>query len=141
HAATAAVAVAGVVVFFLGLFHDDAIGREQEDCDFRGVLQSGPFHLGRRDDAGLEHVGVLVGQGVPAFAVFALHHASDDNRSAGAGVFGDLLQGRDQGAADDFHAGRLVALEAGVAAVTGLHSAVERHTTAGSAAFFDGRQG
>src|SRR5262249_45164156 len=64
-----AMAVAVVVAAGpLGGFDNDAIGREQEDGDFRRVLQSGALDLGRGEDAGFEDVGELAGEGVPAFA-------------------------------------------------------------------------
>src|SRR4051812_42228756 len=82
HATHAAVIVAvAVATFFLllGLFDDDAVGRQQENGDFGGVLEGGALDLGGGDDAGLDDVDVLAGQGVVARVVLGLHHAADDH--------------------------------------------------------------
>src|ERR1700722_11126418 len=94
HAAahSAAVVVAGVVVLGLGLFDDDAIGGEQQNGDFAGVLQGSPLDLGRRENAGLDHVHVFAGEGVETLAVFAFQDSADDDAAAGAGIVGDLTE-------------------------------------------------
>ena len=49
-----------------GLSAITALGREQEPGDRRRVLQRGAGHLGRVDDAGLDQVLELAGEGVEA---------------------------------------------------------------------------
>src|SRR6185503_19996899 len=86
------VAVAAALFLLLGLFNHDAVGRQQEDGDFGGVLQGGALDLGRGDDAGLDDVDVFAGQGAVAGVVLALHHAADDHAAAVAGVGGDRAE-------------------------------------------------
>src|SRR5439155_3813365 len=108
HAAVTVVVVAAAGAGFFRLLDDDAIGREQKDRNFGGVLKGGTLDLGRRDDAGLDDIDVFAAQGVVALVVLGLHHAADDDRAAGAGVLGDLLERRHQRRADDFYAGGFV---------------------------------
>src|SRR5207248_6769064 len=65
--------------------------------------------LGRVHDAELEHVAKAVHQGVVAEARLALPDFLDDDRAFPAGVVRDLPQWLLERAADDRHAGRLVA--------------------------------
>src|SRR5207247_3516216 len=48
------------------LLHHDALSREEQARDGRGVLQSGASHLRRVDDAGRDQVLELIGLGVVA---------------------------------------------------------------------------
>src|SRR5437762_3513089 len=88
---------------------DDRVGREQERGDRRGVLQRRALDLGRDEDAHLEHVAVLVGQGVVAEVVLLrLLDLLRDDGAVDAGVLGDLLERALDGAADDLDADLLV---------------------------------
>src|SRR4051794_10194635 len=73
----------------LGFFDDDAVGGEQEDGDLRGILKGGALNFRRRKDAGLHHVHVFAGEGVPPFVVFGFHDTADDHRAALARVLRD----------------------------------------------------
>src|SRR5665213_509935 len=126
--------------FFLGGVGHDAIGGQQENGDFTGVLQSGAFNLRGGNDAGFDDIDKFAGEGVPPVVVLGFHDPADNDAAAGAGVLGDLLERRDQCAADDFHARRLVPFELEVgAAVEGLEGADEGDAPAGHDAFFNCR--
>src|SRR5579862_4469572 len=104
HAAVVVVVITAAGGFLLGGIHDDAIGCQQQNCDFTGVLQGGALDLGRRDDAGLDDVNVFAGQGVPAIAVLALHDPAGNDTATLARILCDLFQGSDQSVADNLHA-------------------------------------
>src|SRR5688500_7732679 len=88
---------------------DDCIRREQEAGDARGVLEGDSLDLCRDDDAHFHHVAVLVGEGVVAEGGgFVFLDLLGDDGAVHAGVFGDLLDGGFDGAADDFDADALV---------------------------------
>src|SRR5436190_10037522 len=114
----------------LGLVGDDGLGGEEQAGDRRGVLQRGPGHLGRVDDAFLEHVDVLAGGRVEAVTDLEPAHLLDHDAALEAGVESDLL---DRGLERDLHdlgTGELVThaidlLERGLARVQ------ERDTTTG----------
>src|SRR4051794_12145697 len=123
-------------------FADDRVGRQEEAGDARGVLQGGAFDLGRDDDAHLDQVAVLVGQGVVAVVdvLVGLDLLGDDG-AVDAGVFGDLLDGGFDGAADDVDADALVVV---LGAFLGLveragGGADDADAAAGEDAFLDGR--
>src|SRR5256886_1645769 len=90
---------------------DERFGRQQHGGDARRVLQRRTGHLGRVDDPGLHHVGVLALIGVEALALRQaldlLHH----DRAFPAGVVDDLTQRLLERAAHQLDTGGLVAGE------------------------------
>src|SRR4051812_23485884 len=70
---------------------DDRLGREEQRGDRRGVLQRGTRHLGRVDDAFLEHVDVLTRRGVETLADRQRANLLHDDPTLEAGVERDLL--------------------------------------------------
>src|SRR5690606_14379235 len=126
----------GVGLLLLGLLGDDGLGGEEQPGDRRGVLQRRPGHLGRVDDARLEHVDVLTGRRVEAVARRKAAHLLDHDAALETGVDGDLLERLLQGLADDGGTGRLVAAQ--LQLVEGLGTGLEQgHATTGDDALLD----
>src|SRR3954469_10931230 len=73
----------------LRLLGDESLGGQHEAGHGRGVLQSGPDHLGGVDDAGLDQVLVLLGGGIEPEATLRVLHLLDDDRAIDAGVGSD----------------------------------------------------
>src|SRR6266849_6659046 len=87
---------------------NDGFGRQDHRRYRGGVLERRAGHLGRVDDASLEHVGVLVVQGVIAVPGLALTNLLDDYRALHARVRGNLPERLLERLADDGDAGLLV---------------------------------
>ena len=99
----------------LRLVGDERLGGEDHAGDRRRVLHRRAGDLGRVDDAGLDHVDVLVGDHVVAdvgVLLLLLRSADhlDDDRAVLAGVGGDAAQRLLERAAQDVDAGLDVAL-------------------------------
>jgi hypothetical protein len=61
-------------------FRDHGLGRDHQACDRRGVLQCDTNDLRRVDDAGAQHVNILLGLGVEAEGLrLVLKHLADDD--------------------------------------------------------------
>src|SRR5258708_7461571 len=76
------------------LLHHDALGREEQARDGRGVLQRGPGDLGRVDDAGRDQVLELPRLGVEAeVLVLRLLDLAHDDGALGARVLYDHPDG------------------------------------------------
>ena len=138
HSAHATAAMMMVVVIaaliFLGLLNHDAISGQEENGNFRGILQSSALDFGRGNDACFNQVHVLAGQGVVSFLVLGLHDPPNHHAAAGAGVFGDLLEWGNQRLANDLHAGRFIAFQLEIAAAV---ERLERPDQGNSAAWDD----
>src|SRR6266487_2530192 len=127
-------------LLLLRLLHDDGLGGEEQPRDRRRVLQRRTGHLGRVDDARLEHADVLAGRGVQAVTRVEPADLLDNHTALEAGVHRDLLQRLFKRTPHDLRAGRLVAgqvqlLERDAASLQ------QRHSAAGHDALFDGRFG
>ena len=108
-AAVAVAAAACLVV--LGLLSDQRIGRQQEACNARSVLQGATTDLGRVDDAGGDEVAVLAGLSVVAERPLTLFDLLDDDRAFFARVGDDLAEGFLDGATDDVNTEALLSLD------------------------------
>jgi hypothetical protein len=112
HATSVVMAVAVcVVVLGLRLLGDDAVGDQQQAGHAAGVLQGAAVHLGRSDDAVLQQVAVLAGEGVEALVALGFHYLGDDDAAAFARIGGDGAQRNLQRLDDQVDAGLLVALK------------------------------
>src|SRR3954467_3370544 len=94
--------------FLLRTLGDHRLGRQEEGCDGRRVLQRGANDLGRVDHAGLDEVTVLERLRVEAKRARALLDLADDDRSVDARVGRDLTERFLDGAANDRQAERLL---------------------------------
>src|SRR5690606_41795016 len=91
--------------FLLRLFSDHRLGGRRQTGDGRRVLQGSTHHLGRVYDPLCEEIAILVGLGVPPVSkIGLLPQLADDDRTFGAGIFGDLAHRRLDGPAHDLHA-------------------------------------
>jgi hypothetical protein len=76
-------------------FRDHGLGRDHQACDRCGVLQCDTNDLRRVDDAGAQHVDILLGLGVEAEGLrLVLKHFADHDRALYACVLGDLADRR-----------------------------------------------
>src|ERR1700757_5194263 len=80
-----------VFLILRSLGHHD-LRREQQAGHRSGVLQCKTRHLGRVQDALVEHVPELTRRGVPAESALAFLDAVQNYRSVLAGVVDDLAQ-------------------------------------------------
>ena len=131
-------AVAGRRLLVLGDLGDQRIGREQQGRHARRVLQGGPHHLRRVDDAGAHEVAVLTLVGVVA-VVLALHlpDTVDHHRAVGAGILGDRGEGIPEGISHDRGPELLVPLE--VELLDRLLAVQQGHTATRHDALGEGR--
>src|SRR5579859_320693 len=138
HAAHAAAARhAAAAAALLGGLDDGCFSRDHQTGDRGCVLQRGADHLGRVDDAGLDHVHILFGLRIEAEgggAVF--EHLANHDRAFNAGVFGDLTDRGLQCATHNGDAGFLVVVVT-LEAVQNLGRLQEGDAAAGNDAFFD----
>src|ERR1700722_14977262 len=78
-------------MILLRSLRDHGLGGYHETGDRRGVLQSDPHHLRRIDDAGVQHVDILLGLCVEAEGLrLVLNPLADDDRTLHARVLRDL---------------------------------------------------
>src|SRR6266511_3076669 len=90
---------------------DERLRRQDHGRDGRGVLERRAGHLGRVDDAALEHVDVLALEGVEAVAGLEALDLLDHHLAGLAGVVGDLPRRGLEGLPDDAHSDRVIAFE------------------------------
>src|SRR5579863_381335 len=137
HAAHAAHAARRAVAVFLvlrGLGHHD-LGREQQARHRGGVLQRKTGHLGRVQNAGLEHVAELARGGVVAEGALAFLHTVENHGSVLAGVLDDLAQRLLDRAGQNADADRLVLIRT-LEVLERTLGADQRHTAARHHALF-----
>src|ERR1051325_8391877 len=125
--------------FLLRHFGDQALGRQQQRCDRRRVLQRCARHFLRIDDAGLHEVNVFARGNVVTFVAFAALDFLDDDRAFDARVRGQRAQRRFNRALHDVHANLFVAFE--LHAFDRAQTTEQSHTAARDDAFFDSRAG
>src|SRR2546422_2269604 len=119
------------------LLHHDALGREHQCGDGRGVLQRGTGDLGGVDDARRDQVLELVGLGVvPEVLVLRLLHLPDHDGCLGARILDDHPHRLLERAADDVDADLLVVIGP-LHLVERLLAPQERHAAAGHDALLD----
>src|SRR6185312_8573354 len=122
-------------------FGDHGFGGHEKACDRRSVLQRGTNHLGRVDDALVDHVDIFLGLGVEAEGLrLVLEDLADDDRAFQTGVFRDLAHRGFQRLQHDVDAGLDVGVVVGDAADR-LLGAQQRHAAARHDAFLHGRAG
>src|SRR5687767_4150908 len=138
-AAGAAVATARGFLLLLRNLRDQSFRREQQGGDRRRVLERRAHDLHRVDDAGVDHVLVLVGAGVVAVVTLRVLDLLDDDRAFLARVGRDPAERLFDRLADDVDADLLVAFE--LQRVERLAGADERHAAAGDDPLFNGRLG
>src|SRR5664280_2153385 len=118
-------------------FGDHRFGGHQEACDRAGILQHGAHHLGRIDDAGLDHVDVFLFLGIEAVGLrLVLHDLADHDRALHAGILGDLADRRLKRLEHDVDAGLHVRILV-VDAPDRLLGAQQRDAAARHDAFLD----
>ena len=130
--------ICGAALLGSGLSVIDGLGGQDHRRDRRRVLDRRPGHLGRIDDARVEHVHVLAGHDVVADARILLlglrtPHVLDDDVAVESGVLGQSAEGLVQRAPDDVDAGVGVAFQ--LDAVERLLGVEQRHAAAGHDAF------
>src|SRR2546428_5960060 len=128
----------------LGQVRDERLGGEDHRRDAGRVLDGRAHDLRGVDDAGLRQVDDLVLDDLvaPDIRLGLLLLAADrreHDRAVLAGIRDQLAEGLLESAAEDVHAGLLVAL--GLDLVERLDRVQERHLTAGDHALFDARTG
>src|SRR5690349_14464937 len=100
-------------LFLLFLLHHDALGREEQARDGRGVLQRGAGDLGRVDDAGRDQILELPRLGVEAeVLVLRLLDLAHDDGALGARILHDHPDGLLDRATHDRDADLLVLIRA-----------------------------
>ena len=120
---------------------DHGLGRDHETGDRCGVLQRDAHDLGRVDDAGAQHVDILLGLGVEAESLrLVLEHLADDDRTLHARILGDLADRGLKRPEHDVDAGLDVCIVAAELADRRL-GAQQRDAAAGHDAFLDRRLG
>src|SRR5579859_8040324 len=87
---------------------DERIGGEHHGRDADGVLKCGTRHLHRIDDAGLEHIHILIGDCIVAMTAFVVPYTIYDDGPIATGIEGDLTQWLLQGEAQDANTRGLV---------------------------------
>src|SRR2546421_4882254 len=98
-------------LLLLGNVGDERLGRQQHGGNTGRVLQRRTGDLGRVDDPGLDHVGVLALVGIEALTLREVPDPLYHDGAFPAGVVDDLAQRLLERAADQRDAGRLIALE------------------------------
>src|SRR3990167_9552138 len=140
HTAHATHSTAGRRLLFRHL-GNHGFGRDHEGGDGRRVLQRDARHLGRIEDAHLDHVAVLTGRGVVAVVgVLALHDLVIYHGALDTGIFHNLTQRLLHGTHRDLDADVLVVVVA-LKTLDSSDSTHQRHTAARDDAFFHGRAG
>src|SRR5262249_21548619 len=112
---------------------DQGVAGQEQGGHAGGVLQRAAHHLGRVDNAFLDHVAVAVETGVEAVVlVLAFQNLGGHDAAVGAGVFGDLRDRRLAGTHNDVVAHILVVAESlGLQALGGAeqgHAAARQNT-------------
>src|SRR6516164_3868055 len=126
-------------LLLLRSLRDHGLRRDHKTSDRRGVLQRDAHNLRRIDDAGVQHVDILLGLGVKAKGLrLVLEDLADDDRTFNAGILGDLSDRGLKRPQHDVDAGLDVAIVAGELANRGL-GAQERDAATRYDAFFNGR--
>src|SRR3990167_3240668 len=122
-------------------FGHHGLSGDHEGGDGRRVLQRDTRHLGRIEDAHLDHVAVLTGCGVVAVVgVLALHDLVIYHGALDTGVLHDLAQRLLHGTHGDLDADVLVMVVA-LKTLNSSDSTHQRHTATRDDAFFHGRAG
>src|SRR5690606_2789370 len=117
---------------------DLGFGGEHQAGNRGRILQGSARHLGRVQDAHLDHVAVLTGSGVVAEVVLAFADLGDDHVGGFARVHDDLAQRLFDRTAQDADADVLVFVGA-LQGLESLEGADQRDATARHDAFLDGR--
>src|SRR6266513_2563774 len=128
------------VLLVLRSLGDHDLGREQQSGHRGGILQRQPRHLGRVQNALLEHVAELAGGGVVTEGALAFLDAVEDHRGVLAGVVDDLAQRLLDRARENADADRLVLIRR-LELVEHLLHTDQRDATAGHHALFHRRTG
>src|SRR3984885_15324595 len=106
HATHAAAARHGRRLLFLRRLGDHGLGGYHETGDRSRVLQSYAHNLRRIDDAGVQHIDILLGLGVEAEGRrLVLKHFADDDRTLHTRVLRDLADWGLKGPEHDVDAG------------------------------------
>src|SRR5262249_2139831 len=122
---------------FLRHFGDHRLGGHEKAGDRGGVLECGAHHLGRIDDALLDHVDIVFGLGVEAECLrLVVHDLADHDRALDARVLGDLPDRGFQCLEHDVDAGLDVVIVV-VDPADRLLGAQQCDTAAGHDAFLD----
>ena len=134
------VVVVMVVILLDRFFDNDRIGRQQQSGNAGGVLESRADDLCRVDDPELDHVTVLVVQGVVTVVdLLALDDAAGDDGSVLSSVFGNGANGHREHIEDQLGAVLFVAVE--LEFLDHLVTPQQRDSAAGHDALVDGRTG
>src|SRR5882672_2722450 len=128
------------MLIFLRRLSDHDFGREQQARYRSGVLQSQTRHLGRIQNAQLDHIAVLAGLSVVAERALALTDPVQYHSGIFAGIRHDLTQRLFDRAGQDLDARGLIFVLADQL-LDGLQRAHQRHAAARNHALFDGRTG
>src|SRR5277367_676105 len=128
------------MLFVLRSLGNHDFRREQEARYGGRVLQSQTRHLGRIQDAQLDHIAILARRSVVAECALALADSVQHYRRIFAGVRDDLAQRLLDGPGEDLDARRLVLVGAGEL-LDGLERAHQRNAAARNHTLFDRRTG
>src|SRR5208282_4434618 len=120
---------------------DHGLGRDHEASDRSRVLQSNPHDLRRIDDAGVQHIDILLSLGVEAESLGLVgQDLADDDRALYARILGDLADRRLKSPQHDIDAGLDIGILVAELADRGL-GAQQRHASARNDAFLYGGLG
>src|ERR1700733_9164061 len=137
HATHADAALHGRRLLLLRRLRDHGLGGYHETGDRRSVLQGDPHDLRRIDDAGVQHVDILLGLRVEAEGRrLVLKHLADDDRTLHARVLRDLADWGLKRPEHDVDAGLDVRILVAELADRGL-GPQQRDAAAGHDAFLD----
>src|SRR5882672_3268458 len=128
------------MLIFLRRLSDHDFGREQQARYRGGVLQSQTRHLGRIQNAQLDHIAVLAGLSVVAERALAFTDPVQHHRGVLTRIRHDLTQRLFDRAGQDLDARGLIFVLADQL-LDGLQRAHQRHAAARNHALFDGRTG
>ena len=127
----------GVAAGFFGSSATIASVVTEQACHRSRILQRGPHHLGRVDDALLHEIDVVLGLGVKAESFrLVFEDLADDDRAFHARVFGDLASRGFKRLEHDIDARLNVGIVVGDLA-DGVLGAQQRHAPARYNAFLD----
>src|SRR5215470_1543958 len=112
------------------------LGGEEKPRDRRCILERGPYHLGRVDDARLDEILVHFDSGVEPEGALRLAYLLEHDRTIVAGVAGDPAQRLLECPPDDVDARLLLVVE--LESVERVARAEQRDATARHDAFLHG---